>query len=190
MGEKWCSKGRHHAPIENFGKDRSRHGGLDAHCLPCRRVKVRKCQKGRVSPFRGRTHTTESRRQMSLARMGNKNAVGHIKSPAQLAVSRDGSKSRGAKNVNWKGGITPVIEALRRSPEYASWRTAVFKRDNYTCRSCGDDTGGNLEAHHIEPWATTPALRFDVSNGLTLCEPCHVEEHTGKPRIRTEAANG
>jgi 5-methylcytosine-specific restriction endonuclease McrA len=64
-------------------------------------------------------------------------------------------------------------ERIRHSVEYKLWRESVFKRDNYTCVECGDKKGGNLEADHIKPFAAYPELRFDITNGRTLCVSCH-----------------
>lgn len=36
---------------------------------------------------------------------------------------------------------------------------------------CGSKKG--LEAHHIVRWADSPKLRFEPSNGITLCQECH-----------------
>ena len=52
------------------------------------------------------------------------------------------------------------------------WRKAVYERDDYTCQWCGV-RGGRMAADHILPWALFPEKRFDVSNGRTLCQPCH-----------------
>ena len=52
------------------------------------------------------------------------------------------------------------------------WRLAVFERDDYTCRHCGQ-RGGRLQAHHIQPYKKHPELRHDLDNGLTLCIECH-----------------
>lgn len=54
----------------------------------------------------------------------------------------------------------------------ATWRKAIFERDDYTCKECGIQ-GGYLEAHHIKSWARHPNLRFDMDNGVTLCKACH-----------------
>lgn len=64
----------------------------------------------------------------------------------------------------------------RSAPEYKDWRFKVFKRDKFTCQKCGKQ-GLELNAHHIESWASTPSKRFDVSNGMTLCIKCHKEVH-------------
>ncbi len=35
--------------------------------------------------------------------------------------------------------------------------------------------GGQLEAHHIEMWATHPELRYEPLNGILLCQRCHLK---------------
>ena len=60
--------------------------------------------------------------------------------------------------------------------KYKKWRMSVFIRDNFICQECGK-TNCYLEAHHKKSWAKYPELRFEVSNGLTLCKDCH--NHTG-----------
>ena len=64
----------------------------------------------------------------------------------------------------------------RNTTEYKKWRVSVFERDNFTCQKCGV-RGGKLNAHHIKTWRKHPDLRFELSNGITLCEDCHKVEH-------------
>lgn len=91
---------------------------------------------------------------------------------------------RGPAGSNWRGGITSANALERASKKYEDWRLAVFERDRYTCQLCGDNKGGNLNAHHIKPFAKFPELRFVVSNGSTICESCHVQIHVGPPVTR------
>ena len=79
---------------------------------------------------------------------------------------------RGSRHRWWKGGITPINEAIRKSLEYKLWRKAVFERDKYTCIWCGYK-GNKLRADHIKPFALYPELRFAIDNGRTLCIDCH-----------------
>lgn len=88
----------------------------------------------------------------------------------------------GKNHPQWKGGITPFRKKSYFSEEYESWRRAVFERDNYTCQRC--NSKGNIVAHHIKSWSKYPELRFEVSNGSTLCrKPCHMIIHNGNFRI-------
>lgn len=65
----------------------------------------------------------------------------------------------------------------RKSYEYYSWRKSVYKRDNYTCQCCGDNSGSNLNAHHIINYMENEDLRTDLDNGITLCKSCHKKFH-------------
>lgn len=88
----------------------------------------------------------------------------------------------GPKSHFWKGGITDRNHKRRSGIEYREWRKNVYERDNYTCQICGARScaGKNvfLNADHIKPWALYPELRFDVSNGRTLCLDCHKKTDT------------
>lgn len=66
----------------------------------------------------------------------------------------------------------PIDKRDRSTIQYVSWRRKVFERDNYTCQKCGEK-GGVLNAHHIVHWALCAEKRYEVSNGITLCEKCH-----------------
>ena len=77
---------------------------------------------------------------------------------------------------NFKGGITSENRIIRTSTKYAYWRNSVFERDKFICQNC-NQKGGVLNAHHIKEFAKYPNLRFELSNGLTLCKKCHIEEH-------------
>lgn len=82
------------------------------------------------------------------------------------------SKTR-ENNPNWKGGITSDNARVRYSTEYKTWREDVYKRDNFTCQACLDNSGGNLHAHHILSFSEHIDKRFDLDNGITLCSKCH-----------------
>lgn len=99
-----------------------------------------------------------------------------IKAKIDFYNNRPKGAQKGEYHWNWRGGITPENQKGRSSGEYAEWRKKVFERDGYTCRRCGKK-GGRLNAHHIERWAENCRKRYDVSNGVTLCEKCHKDIH-------------
>jgi hypothetical protein len=92
------------------------------------------------------------------------------KLPQPIAAKR----RRGSNHPNWKGGITPKNLAIRWSTLMDLWRRAVFARDGFRCVACGINDH-RLQADHIKPFSLFPLLRFDVSNGRTMCKPCHKE---------------
>jgi hypothetical protein len=76
---------------------------------------------------------------------------------------------------------------VRSSPSYVAWRNAILRRDGRRCVKCGKSRG-TLHAHHIKAYKDFPELRLEVSNGETLCEDCHKEEHASKKtRVRATA---
>lgn len=87
--------------------------------------------------------------------------------------------ARGKKNGNWKGGVSGKNAVLRSKLNY--WKREVLERDGYKCVACGI-TKHNcskcnqrvvLHVDHIKSFSKNPKLRFDVSNGQTLCRNCH-----------------
>lgn len=74
-------------------------------------------------------------------------------------------------------GNRPRTYHLRHRDKHGSvfdreWRQRVFERDNFTCQGCGEH-GGRLQADHIKPFKEYPELRWELSNGRTLCISCH-----------------
>ena len=78
----------------------------------------------------------------------------------------------GENNGNWKGGISTPNMLERGSKKYTEWRLKCYKKDNYICQCCGDNNI-ILNAHHIYNFSNYPELRYEDSNGITLCENCH-----------------
>jgi 5-methylcytosine-specific restriction endonuclease McrA len=81
-----------------------------------------------------------------------------------------------------------IDRLARYSPEAEMWRKSVFKRDDYTCSEC-KVRGTYLEAHHIKPFAYFPELRFDLSNGITLCRVCHDKTKTSAKAMQDQYLN-
>jgi 5-methylcytosine-specific restriction endonuclease McrA len=84
---------------------------------------------------------------------------------------------RGPLNPNWNGGaVRHERHTAMGRVEYINWRRAVYERDDFTCQDC-EARGGRLHAHHLQPWAEFPALRYEIDNGVTLCVDCHRIRH-------------
>ena len=103
--------------------------------------------------------------------------------PPHKVVLPTYNQQKGAAHWNWKGGVTPKHDAIRKSRTIKKWREAVFKRDDYTCQKCGI-RGGVLHADHVLPFSLYPEMRFDTLNGQTLCISCHKATPTYGPKLR------
>lgn len=84
---------------------------------------------------------------------------------------------RGAACHSYRDGKHVERVGERFTGKYKQWRYDVMLRDHFTCQHCGDARGGNLHAHHVKDFATHPELRLALSNGITLCKPCHEAVH-------------
>lgn len=90
-----------------------------------------------------------------------------------------GKYFRGENNPQWNNSLSYQDRIKSRSLfEYSDWRFKVYQRDNYSCKCCGDNAGGNLNAHHLDGWDKHIDVRFDVNNGITLCSNCHFDFHS------------
>lgn len=98
-------------------------------------------------------------------------------------------------NIQNKNGRKPRTYHKRKRPKhggaiYDEWRMKVWKRNNFTCQFCGKTSnqlkplGIKICADHIKPYCNYPELRYEVSNGRTLCIPCHKTTETYGSRAR------
>lgn len=87
---------------------------------------------------------------------------------------------RGENNPSWKppeecyGGET--MQA-RNSAEYKEWRLSVWIRDKSKCQICGIRKDP-MVAHHLDGFNLFPEKRFDIDNGVTLCDYHHISFHS------------
>lgn len=71
----------------------------------------------------------------------------------------------------------------RRSYAYKDWRLQVYKRDDYKCKINNLDCSGRIIAHHILPWINYPELRYEINNGITLCQAHHPRKRAEEKRL-------
>jgi len=99
---------------------------------------------------------------------------------------KNGTLPRCERHYNWKGGRP--WERFKE-PRYIAWRKAVLERDGYVCQQCGRQCKKRergLAAHHIKPYADHPDLRYEMSNGITLCRHCHMALHGRAPEPKEQ----
>ncbi len=67
----------------------------------------------------------------------------------------------------------------RQSLKYKNWTKDIYYLANYKCQCCGCTNSKNnkLNAHHIFSFSKYKELRYEISNGICLCEKCHRKFH-------------
>jgi hypothetical protein len=89
-----------------------------------------------------------------------------------------GESRRGDNHHHWKPDVHD--KTLRNALK--DWGRKIKIKDNFTCQVCGCKERKLLEAHHIKSRHEYPELKFDLTNGKTLCIHCHAEHHKNDPK--------
>lgn len=86
----------------------------------------------------------------------------------------------GENSYRWNYNLTyEERENGRNTFENNQFVQKVLARDNYTCQCCGR-TKIKLAVHHLNGWNWDLEHRYDVTNGITLCDDengCHKKFH-------------
>lgn len=104
------------------------------------------------------------------------------KPPAGRCVVRGSLDSLYSNVARTSGNLSHATRFPSKVPSnsettaYFRWRESVLKRDGYKCVQCG--AKDRLEIDHLKPRHLYPSLKFDPSNGQTLCHDCHVKTST------------
>ena len=191
-GLKHCMTCKQWLPVADFTTDKSRHDGLCPSCASCRaeRQRTRYIPKEKKSrrPYsaQARANIAEGVKQSFLRGRVHplKGKERSIEERQKISATVRRVVKRGSDSASFKDGKYAERMGQRHTSEYKQWRFDVLMRDKFTCQDCGDARGGNLNAHHIQPFSTHPELRFEVSNGITVCNDCHDLRHGFAPRSR------
>lgn len=84
----------------------------------------------------------------------------------------------GENNTKWNPNRTDEERAdNRKYPEYLDFIKRVMERDKYVCQCCGKHLNRDAEVHHLDGYNWCIEKRTDETNGITLCETCHLNFH-------------
>jgi hypothetical protein len=148
---------------------------------PNRRFCSGSCRTSWLNKTRPVTETQRNKSSERLKKLWENGVMERIIKGPEMAKIRS-KNNLGEKSHFWKGGLTDENRKLRNSYLARNWRKAVFERDDYTCQECGARNGNgktvHLNADHKKPWFSHPELRFEISNGRTLCLECHTKTDT------------
>lgn len=123
---------------------------------------------------KGRPKSASHRQRISEGLHGNVNVKGkHI--------------NVGPDNPNWIDDRSLVKHRQNRNnPEYKQWRQHVWLRDAFGCKIASTDCKGKIEAHHILAWHDYPELRYQITNGITLCHAHHPRRRAEEKRLAAD----
>lgn len=67
-------------------------------------------------------------------------------------------------------------ESRTNDAEFIKWSYKVKEQANFTCDCC-NNKNNKLNSHHLNNWNTYREQRYNLENGVCLCEQCHKEFH-------------
>jgi len=154
-------------------------------------LKRKKKSRGQRKGFK---HSEESKARLR-ATWAKRKQLGVKLSYSRYFAENNPNKGKfGKEHPCWKENKKhPFQKLIRETYKYKEWRTAIFKRNNYTCVLCGNGNGIFVEADHF-PIRFIDIIRkfeintldkaiaceplWDTNNGRTLCRECHRKTDT------------
>ena len=150
---------------------------------------------------KGRIYSEETKQRLRALRLGTKLSESHKEALRQGRLSTPHSPetklkmslmkkgkpvpwATGKNHWRWIADRTQIKTGDRflNDPLQKGWRKAVKDRDSWSCRIADNNCDGRLEAHHILTWKEYPELRYEINNGITLCQFHH-------PRAKVDVIN-
>lgn len=129
---------------------------------------------GNCGVKKGFKHSDETKIKMSLSAPKGKNHPLY-----KLNKGRFGKLS-----PRWIEDRTLLAKRQERNDtSYREWRLNVWKRDNFKCKINNCDCSGKIIAHHILGWSLYPELRYEINNGITLCQAHHPRKRAEEKRL-------
>ena len=138
--------------------------------------------------------TAKWREDVRLRMLGKKNALGHKYSPTEETLLKITAKTRGQKRSDatkekmrqaalqrvkegrhnfYNPDREQVSVGKRNDGTYLEWSRSIKRRDGWRCQLKDEACSKKVIAHHIKVWAKYPELRYEVTNGITLCTSHH-----------------
>ena len=164
-GGRFCSKSCTAKKNKN-GFQEGHKINLGSHCSETTKMKISEANTGNKLPHRSEEEIKK--------RIETRRKNGWWKYPEKKSEEMKGNR------YAWKGG---VIKNERNDPAYHIWVKKVKKRDKNQCMFKGQNCSGYNIVHHILSWRDFPELRYEVNNGITLCQAHHPRKRAEEKRL-------
>ena len=147
----------------------------------------------RNKPWLGKKLSEEHIRKIALANRGNKSRTGQhfthseeTRNKISLALKGKSNGRGGELHPRWikdRNLLAKTRNPREDSTESIIWARNVKKRDNWKCKMSNSDCKGRLESHHILSHRDFPELRYEINNGITLCQFHHPRKRVEEKRL-------
>lgn len=122
----------------------------------------------------GRKLSEETKKKMSKFRIGKKL---NEETRKKISIAQMGEKS-----YRWNPDRGAMKQNKRNDPEYKQWVNKIKRRDG-KCRLQNDNCSGYSIVHHILTWADYPQERYNIDNGIVLCQGHHPRKRIDEKRL-------
>jgi hypothetical protein len=140
-------------------------------------------REGRSRSLKNRVFSEETKLKMRRAKS---NVSGEMNNFYGKKHSEDTKKKIRAARLGrepWNKGSSRTPNG-RMDYRLSVWSKAIINRDGFMCQECQASGGSvKMQAHHIMSYNDFPDERYDMANGVCLCEKCHHTLHRGKYRV-------
>lgn len=190
--------------LKSIAQRRKRSTGQDC-CAQCARLQGASKRSQNTSSFLDQFRKSEAyyagiKNRPSIAGELNRNWGKQLPAETRAKMSKSRTGKIGPKATAWKGGKLSFNHRIKSAVQTRwRWFSRVIERDKQ-CVHCGCTK--QLDAHHIVPISTIikqilvtcthlddthryeyvvnhPSIQDnELSNGKTLCRPCHKQEHS------------
>lgn len=129
--------------------------------------------------IKGKHHTEQTKEKMRQARLKNPSFYWLGKKRPEV---KNWLANKGKNHYRWNPYRINILQD-RDCTEYKEWRMGVYSRDGFKCKIANSDCRGRIEAHHILNYKNHPELRYEINNGITLCQAHHPHKRKDEQQL-------
>jgi len=147
---------------------------------------MKKDKSGKNNNFYGKHHSEETKKKLSeyckrIGRIPPLRTGSKMSESAKIKISEAGKKRWDIIGRKDKSQLKRKDE--RNDSLYHWWVGKIKKRDKNICLFNNNDCSGYCIVHHILPWRDFPELRYEIKNGITLCQHHHPRKRVDETRL-------
>lgn len=186
---KTCTKCNELKDVSEFTRNKISNDGYEYLCKQCRklyRLKHKEHIRDYHKMYNKQRYKDNPEQYKELNRSYRIDHCEKIKEYSKIYRINNLEQER-QRNKQWRENNKECVRIYRNehalstqkwryTSEYKLWKQTVYERDNHTCQECNANHC-KVHAHHIKPAKDYKELRFDINNGVCLCEQCHKTKH-------------